>query len=98
VFLGRDGRLDPNGQPRLDGRVVAALLLFTFNPIWLYWSLRIYADVFFGTIVMLAFLIWYRIRETSTNNRTLWLSLLGIVTGLSVMTRFEGYFLGQALL
>lgn len=76
-----------------------ALLLFTFNPVLLYWSIRIYADTFFALIVLSTlylFLIWSKNTGLifKSNNLDYKHSLiLGFLTGLAVLTRFEGYLL-----
>ena len=72
-----------------------ALMLFVLNPVYLYWSLRIMADAFFTLLIMVGFLAFYRFKEKSTLARAF---LLGIVAGLAVLTRFEGYLLYFAIL
>lgn len=67
-------------------------LLFMFNPILFYWSLRIMSDVLFLFLVILAFYVyscsWPNLQKAL---------VLGLVAGLSVLTRFEGYLLFGAL-
>lgn len=64
-----------------------ALMLFTFNPIYLYWSIRIMADVPFSFFVMSGFYIFKKTFDKSIKKYL----LLGLVSGLSILTRFEGY-------
>ncbi len=76
--------------------VNVALLFFVLNPVYLYWSIRIMADVpfaFFAMLVLYLFTIW-------SENKLLnvWrLLLLGALTSLAVLTRFEGYLLFAAI-
>lgn len=74
-----------------------ALLLFTLNPVYLYWSLRIMADVTFTLWVLIAFYILSYAKkayvETSQKSQKQWPIILGFTVGLSVLTRFEGYVL-----
>lgn len=65
----------------------SALLLLLLNPVYLYWSIRIYADVPFSLLVMLAFYLLYKKKNL----------LLGVIVGLAILTRFEGYILGLAI-
>ena len=71
-----------------------ALLLFALNPVYLYWSIRIYADVPFTLLVMLAFYLLEKHKD-SMNIRLA--AVLGIIAGLSILTRFEGYILFGSL-
>ena len=76
--------------------VYLALMLFMFNPVYLYWSIRIMADVPFAFLAMLAvylYTVWKK-------NLTVWrYVILGLITGLAILTRFEGYvLLGSFLL
>lgn len=65
------------------------LLLLALNPVFLYWSIRVYADVFFSLLVLLSMYVF-----TKDKKRTI---LLGILSGLSILTRFEGYLLFVSL-
>ena len=65
------------------------LLLFLFNPVYLYWSIRIMADVPFSFFVLLFFYL----NSKWPKKDYLKIFLLGIVCGLSILTRFEGYLL-----
>lgn len=67
-----------------------SVLFLLLNPVFLYWSLRIYADVFFAFLVLLAFYIFYIYKN---NFKNIHLILLSLVCGLSILTRFEGYIL-----
>ncbi len=69
-----------------------ALLLFTLNPVFLYWSIRVMADVPFTFLTLLAF-YFYKKNHASILN----IFLVGLITGLSVLIRFEGYILGFSL-
>lgn len=71
-----------------------ALLLFAFNPVLFYWSLRIYADVPFMFFVLLSFYLYKRWENSISFAK---LFLIGIVAGLGVLTRFEGYLLGGSI-
>lgn len=66
-----------------------ALILFIFNPVYLYWSIRIMADVPFSFFVLLFFYIVAKWDDLNFFK----ISLLGFVCGLSILTRFEGYLL-----
>jgi len=70
------------------------LLLLAFNPVFLYWSIRIYADVFFSLLVFMSLYILLSKRDKKTELIPFKSSiLLGIIVGLSILTRFEGYIL-----
>lgn len=71
-----------------------ANLLFIFNPVYLYWSLRIMADVPFTLLVLLVFYIY---KKWHINKKNYKLVIIGILVGLAVLTRFEGYILGFAV-
>ncbi len=64
-----------------------AIMLFIFNPIYLYWSIRVMADVPFSFFVMLGFFISKKMPDNSIKKYI----LLGLVSGLAILTRFEGY-------
>lgn len=66
------------------------LILFTLNPVWFYWSLRIMADVPFSLLALLVFYLLTRWKNTLNLKKSL---LIGLLTGLSILTRFEGYIL-----
>jgi 4-amino-4-deoxy-L-arabinose transferase-like glycosyltransferase len=72
-----------------------SLLFFALNPVYLYWSIRIMADVPFSLFVLLAF---YLLEKWKDNLDTKKLVLLGLVCGLSILTRFEGYLLTFSIL
>ncbi|MBP7927956.1 glycosyltransferase family 39 protein [Patescibacteria group bacterium] len=77
---------------RLSSRTtVVALLLFTVNPVFLYWSIRLMADVFFALIALIALYFYVRYKNTP---KLVFLALCGVFCGLAVLTRFEGYILG----
>ncbi len=78
-------------------KIIVALLLFTFNPVYLYWSLRIMADTFFLLFVLLTTNIYIdsvNKKAFSTVNTV----SLGVLSGLAILTRFEGYILFVSLL
>ncbi|MFC1756100.1 glycosyltransferase family 39 protein [Patescibacteria group bacterium] len=71
-----------------------SLWLLALNPIFLYWSIRIMADVPFTLLVMIVFYAYKK-----WENELLWWKsvILGGLLGLGVLTRFEGYILGFSL-
>jgi hypothetical protein len=71
-----------------------ALMLFAFNPVFLYWSLRIYADVFFALLVLLNFYLYGRWHSRFKLQQIV---ILGLITGLAILTRFEGFILAISL-
>lgn len=67
-----------------------SLIIFTLNPVYLYWSLRIMADVPFSFLVLLSSYLLTRWK----NSLSIWKSvLIGLICGLAILTRFEGYIL-----
>jgi hypothetical protein len=72
-----------------------SLLFFSLNPVFLYWSIRIMADAFFTLIVLLSLSYFLKWKE---NRNSINIFITGIITGLAVLTRFEGYLLLGALL
>lgn len=76
-----------------------ALIFFFLNPVYLYWSLRIYADVPFSLLVMLCFYVfelWREKQKDREKTRNLYPIVMGVLCGLSILTRFEGYLLTLA--
>lgn len=71
-----------------------ALLLFALNPVFFYWSLRIYADVPFAFLVLLTFYLFKKWQNLLDVKNSL---LIGFIAGLGILTRFEGYLLVAAL-
>ena len=71
-----------------------ALLAFTLNPVYLYWSIRLMADVPFTLLVLSAF---YFLLGAKGLFKSSTLLILGLVCGLAVLTRFEGYILTAAV-
>jgi 4-amino-4-deoxy-L-arabinose transferase-like glycosyltransferase len=72
------------------------LVLFTLNPVYLYWSIRIMADVPFGFFVLLAFyllLLWKKKKRLNLFRAF----VLGAVVGVATLTRFEGFILFGAI-
>jgi len=84
-----------------------SLILFILNPVYLYWSIRVMADVPFSFFVLLAFYLLSRYverikhRENEKGRKRVGfgnLIILGVVCGLAILTRFEGYLLAIAVL
>ncbi len=75
-----------------DSRFVfLGMMLLALNPDFLYWSVRVMADVPFAFLALLSL---YLYKDGLSNRR---LFLIGVVVGLSILTRFEGYVLAVAL-
>lgn len=70
--------------------VYLGLVFWALNPVYFYWSIRIMADVLFSVLV-LAVLIGCK--KYFDKPSMLKLLILGLLCGLSVLTRFEGYIL-----
>ncbi len=76
-----------------------AVILLALNPVYLYWSLRIYADVFFSLLILLCFYffeVWRKNRGDGGKLSGLYLATMGLICALSILTRFEGYLLTLA--
>ncbi|MBW6441658.1 glycosyltransferase family 39 protein [Patescibacteria group bacterium] len=74
---------------------ILALFLFIFNPVYLYWSLRIMADVPLSFFVLLVFYLLSKWSDLNIKK----IILLGFICALAILTRFEGYILfGSAFL
>ena len=67
-----------------------AVLFFSLNPLFLYWSIRVYADSLFILFLLLALNFYYLYLRKESK---LWLILLAVVVMLAILTRFEGYLL-----
>ena len=67
-----------------------ALVFFAINPLFLYWSIRIYADSLFLLLMLVGLNVFYLYQK---NQNRLLLPILSLVTILAVLTRFEGYIL-----
>jgi len=67
-----------------------SLILFTLNPVYLYWSIRIMSDIPFSFFVILTFYLLSRWKGALSVSRSI---LLGFILGLAILTRFEGYIL-----
>lgn len=72
-----------------------ALILFILNPVYLYWSLRVMSDIPFSFLVLLVFYFISKWRDNYSFGK---LALIGVLIGLAVMTRFEGYILFGAII
>lgn len=66
------------------------LILFILNPVYLYWSIRIMADIPFAFFVLLAFYLLSIWKDHLTVGRGI---ILGLLSGFSLLIRFEGYIL-----
>jgi len=71
-----------------DLKRVFILLLLGLNPLYLYWSMRIYADSLFLLITLILFYCFYRFQKYWWNQ-----VLLAFISVIGVYTRFEGYIL-----
>jgi len=89
-----------------DKYINLGLVLLALNPVFLYWSIRIYADVFFALLVLISFYLFSIWNSTISKDNispiikipSIILSfkkpiILGMLSGLAVLTRFEGYLL-----
>ncbi len=70
------------------------LVLFAVNPLFLYWSIRIYADSLFLLLMLLALNVFYYFQRSASK---LALPLLSVISVLAILTRFEGYLLSIIL-
>ena len=77
-----------------DLAIKPALILFILNPVYLYWSLRVMSDIPFSLLVLLVF---YFVSIWKDNYSFGKLMLIGLLIGLAVMMRFEGYILFGAV-
>ncbi len=66
------------------------LLLFTLNPVYLYWSIRIMSDVFFSLIILTGIYYYESYKHKIRPKNAV---VLGILAGLAILTRFEGFIL-----
>jgi len=71
-----------------------SLILFAFNPLFVYWSMRVYADTFFLMICLFSFVLYFQILKENSIFKLLLLSFLAF---FGIMTRFEGYILVSAI-
>lgn len=78
----------------IDNQKIFAIFLLAYNPLFVYWSMRIYADSFFLMLSLLAFTLYYSFNK---DNNYFKLIILSIICFLGIMTRFEGYLLISAL-
>lgn len=72
-----------------------ALILFVLNPVYFYWSIRIMADVpfsFFALLCLYLFSVWRNSMDLIK------IILIGIITALAILMRFEGYLLFAGIL
>lgn len=79
-----------NKTPLQEKQKKLALILFAFNPVYFYWSIRLMADSFFSLLVMLIFYFYLKWKDTAQYKI---LPVLSLLSGLAVLTRFEGYLL-----
>lgn len=78
-----------------QNKILLGLVLFSFNPLFLYWSLRIYADTFFLLFSLSTLIFLYKFFESKN---LLWSIPISILTFLGIMTRFEGYVLAFSII
>ncbi len=67
-----------------------ALVVFVLNPVFLYWSIRVYADVPFTLLALLSF---YMLKKWEKSYTFVKFLAIGVIAGLGILTRFEGYLL-----
>jgi hypothetical protein len=77
-----------------QGYHALAMVLYIFNPVVLYWSLRVMTDVLFGFFVLLVFYLFMLYRQKRS---LVTLAGLAVCCGLAILTRFEGYILTSAI-
>lgn len=80
-------------QATISEEKTLALYLFALNPVLLYWSLRIYADVLFALFVLLNILLITKWKDSLATFQPKRVILLAVISVLAVYTRFEGYLL-----
>lgn len=71
-----------------------ALILFALNPAYLYWSIRIMADVPFSFIVLCGFYLLTAWKEKLNIKEAV---ALGVISAIAILTRFEGYLFAFAI-
>lgn len=75
--------------PKLsESRLLLACYFLLFNPIFLYWSIRVLSEVVFCFFVLSTFYLYYT-RKSAV--------FLGVVAGIAAMTRYEGFLLFPAI-
>lgn len=73
--------------------------LFSVSPLYLYWSLRIYADNLFLTFLFLSFNLYFNFLVSQKGiQKLLNIVLLSLISLLAILTRFEGYLIFGSLL
>ena len=77
-----------------EDQKLLSVILFAFNPLFVYWSMRIYADTFFLMICLLVFNIYF---SNLKKNSYLKIALMSLFCFFGIMTRFEGYILVLAV-
>lgn len=75
--------------------VFLGMILFIGNPIFLYWSVRIMADTFFALLVLASFYLYTKNKNYLSFRSSF---IVGLLTGLAILTRFEGYLLLASLI
>jgi len=75
--------------------ILFAVGLFAFNPLFVYWSLRIYADNLFLLLMLLSFILYFKFQE---NRKLYFLIPIPLILILSITTRFEGYLLSLSII
>lgn len=77
--------------PNIDDKLkIFAVMFFALNPLFLYWSIRIYADTLFLLFSLVSIYIYYKYLNT---NKYLYLLIIPFILNISILTRFEGYLL-----
>lgn len=71
---------------------ILATVFLVLSPVYLYWSLRIYADIPFSLIVLLCFYLLELIRKKPEKSAAK-IVIMGALCGAGILTRFEGYLL-----
>lgn len=66
------------------------LVFFAFNPLFMYWSMRIYADTLFLLIVIFSMFLYLKYSNTQ---KFMFLLPIPFILNLGILTRFEGYLL-----
>lgn len=82
---------------------ILASVLTALTPIFLYWSIRVVSEVLLTFLVLLTFDLFYSFvifpsdRPSSPTVKAWQLVVLGFVSGLAAMSRYEGFFLVIAI-
>jgi len=80
---------------------IIGVVLFTLNPVFLYWSVRVMADVPFSFLALLAvytLMRWKKGLSLRSKDNPFYYVVLGFIAALSVLMRFEGFLLTISVL